>query len=131
RLQLERGAGQLPPVVPPPGAQRFITQRDVNNGDLFSGHAITETRISDWLWFTAGYSYTTLGSDIGGSRIIGTHYDSNFGEPVPTLQPFDHGFVNLAGTSQVDEQVFSANLLWAPFKDLNILLGFRYTYEDQ
>jgi hypothetical protein len=25
RLQLERGAGQLPPVVPAPGAQRFIT----------------------------------------------------------------------------------------------------------
>ena len=131
QLQLERGAGQLPPVVPPPGAQRFITQRDINNVDLFSGHGIFETHFSDSLWFTAGYSYTTLGSDIGGTRIIGTHSNSAFGEPVPTLQPFDQGFVNLAGTSQVDEQVFSANLLWAPLKDLNVLLGFRYTYEDQ
>src|SRR5205814_4622100 len=104
QLQMERGAGQLPPIVPPPGAQRFITQRDINNVDLFSGHGIFETHFSDSLWFTAGYSYTTLGSDIGGTRIIGTHYNSAFGEPVPTLQPFDHGFVNLAGTSQVDEE---------------------------
>src|SRR5436190_4559289 len=131
RLQLERGAGQLPPVVPPPGAQRFITQRDVNNGDLFSGHAITETRISDRLWFTAGYSYTTLGSDVGGSRVIGTHFDSDFGEPVPTLQPFDHGFVNLAGTSEVSEHIFNANLLWMPLKDLTILTAFRYTHDDR
>ena len=130
-LNMERGAGQLPPTVPPPGAQRFITQRDVNNLDLFSGHAITETRISDWLWFTAGYSYTTLGSDIGGSRIIGTHFDADFGERVPTLRPFDHGFINLAGTSQVDEHIFNANVLWMPLKDLTILTAFRYTHDDR
>src|SRR6266571_7369355 len=130
-LNMERGAGQLPPTVPPPGAQRFITQRDVNNGDLFSGHAITETRFSDSLWFTAGYSYTTLGSDIGGSRIIGTHFDADFGEPVPTLRPFDHGFINLAGTSQVNEHIFNANVLWMPLKDLTILTAFRYTHDDR
>jgi len=130
-LNLERGAGQLPPLVSPPGAQRFITQRDVNNLDLFSGHAITETRISDWLWFTAGYSYTTLGSDIGGSRVIGTHFDADFGEPVPTLRPLDHGFINLAGTSQVAEHIFNANVLWMPLKDLTILTAFRYTHDDR
>jgi hypothetical protein len=130
-LNMELGAGQLPPVVPPPGAQRFFTQRDVNNLDLFSGHAITETRISDWLWFTAGYSYTTLGSDIGGSRIIGTHFDADFGEPIPTLGPFDEAFVNLAGTSQVAEHIFNANVLWMPLKDLTILTAFRYTHDDR
>jgi hypothetical protein len=130
-LNLERGAGQLPPVVPPPGAQRFITQRDINDLDLFSGHAITETRISDWLWFTAGYSYTTLGSDIGGSRVIGTHFDAEFGEPVPTLRPFDHGFINLAGTSQVQEHIFNANVLWMPLKDLTVLTAFRYTHDNR
>jgi len=130
-LNMERGAGQLPPVVPPPGAQRFFTQRDVNNLDLFSGHGITETRITDNFWFTAGYSYTTLGSDIGGSRIIGTHFDADFGEPVPTLQAFDQAFINLAGTSQVAEHIFNANVLWMPLKDLTILTAFRYTHDDR
>jgi len=130
-LNLERGAGQLPPVVSPPGAQRFITQRDINDLDLFSGHAITETRLSDRLWFTAGYSYTTLSSDIGGSRVVGTHFDAEFGEPVPTLQPFDHGFINLAGISQVAEHIFNANVLWMPLKDLSVLTAFRYTHDDR
>jgi predicted porin len=127
---MERGAGQLPPVVAPPGAQRFITQRDENKWDLFSGHAITETRFSDSLWFTAGYSYTTLGSDLAGTRIIGSHFDATFGEPVLTLRPFDEGFLNLAGTAETAEHVFNANLLWEPLKSLTVLTAFRYTQED-
>ncbi|HEU5246334.1 MAG TPA: hypothetical protein VFU09_04525 [Candidatus Udaeobacter sp.] len=130
-LNVIRGAGQVPPVVPPPGAQRFLTQHDNNDVDLFSGHGITVTRFSDSLWFTAGYSYTTLGNDLSGSRIIGTHFDSAFGEPVPTLQPFDHGFINLAGTAEMHEHLFNANLFWTPLKDLTVLTGFRYTHEEE
>lgn len=131
RLQLERGAGQLPPVVAPPGAQRFITQRDENKGDFFSGHVFSETRFTDSIWFTAGYSYTTLGSDLAGSRIFGTHYDAGFGDPIPTLRPFDHGFLNLAGTSQADDHLFNANFLWMPLKNLTVLAAFRYTHENK
>jgi len=99
--------------------------------DLFSGHAITETRFSDSLWFTAGYSYTTLGSDLSGSRIFGTHYDAAFGEPIPTLGPFDEAFLNLAGTTEVRDHVFNANIFWMPLKDLAIITAFRYTREDK
>ena len=84
--------------------------------DLFSGHAITETRITDSLWFTAGYSYTTMTNDLSGSRIFGTSFDSAFGEPVPTLGRRDHAFIDLAGTAQVEENVFNANLFWMPVK---------------
>ena len=84
-LNTERGAGQLPPVVPPPGQQRKVTQQQNDDVDLFSGHGITETRITDNFWFTAGYSYTTITNDLSGSRIYGTHWDEAFGEPVPTL----------------------------------------------
>ncbi len=84
-LNMERGAGQLPPAVPPPGQQRKVTQQQNDDVDLFSGHGITETRITDNLWFTAGYSYTTITNDLSGSRIFGTHWDEAFGEPVPTL----------------------------------------------
>ena len=84
-LNMERGAGQLPPAVPPPGQQRKVTQKQDDDVDLFSGHGITETRITDNFWFTAGYSYTTITNDLSGSRIFGTHWDEAFGEPVPTL----------------------------------------------
>ncbi len=129
-LNMERGAGQLPPVVPPPGQQRKVTQQQNDDVDLFSGHGITETRITDNLWFTAGYSYTTITNDLSGSRIYGTHWDSAFGEPVPTLNLRDHAFIDLAGTAQIKENLFNANLFWMPLENLAILSGFRYTHEN-
>jgi hypothetical protein len=129
-LNMERGAGQLPPAVPPPGQQRKVTQQQNDGVDLFSGHAITTTRITDSLWFTAGYSYTTLQNDLSGSRIFGTHWDEAFGEPVPTLGNRDHAFIDLAGMSQTKENLFNANLFWMPLENLAIVSGFRYTHEN-
>ena len=97
---------------------------------MFSGHGITETRITDNFWFTAGYSYTTITNDLSGSRIFGTHWDEAFGEPVPTLGSRDHAFIDLAGTARIRENVFNANLFWMPFESLAILTGFRYTHEN-
>ncbi|MGH8092410.1 MAG: hypothetical protein ACREIF_02910 [Chthoniobacterales bacterium] len=130
-LQLERGAGQLPPVVPPPGSQRFITQQETDKLDLFSGHATTETRFSDSFWLTTGYSYTTLGSDLTGTRIYGTTYNSAYSDPISTLSSRDVGFLNLAGTAQVNEWVIDLNTMWLPVKDVTLLTSFRYTTENK
>jgi hypothetical protein len=130
-LNMERGAGQLPPVVPPPGAQRFVTQHQKDDVDLFSGHAITETRLTDSLWFTDGYSYTTLANDLSGTRIFGTDFDTAFGKPVPTLAQRDHAFIDLAGTAEVKEHVINANLFWMPVPHLTVLTAFRYTHENR
>jgi hypothetical protein len=129
-LNMERGAGQLPPVVPPPGQQRKVTQTQNDDVELFSGHGITVTRFSDSLWFTAGYSYTTLQNDLAGTRIFGTHWDEAFGEPVPTLGQRDHAFIDLAGMAQSKENLFNANLFWMPLETLVILTGFRYTHQN-
>ena len=130
KLQLERGAGQLPPAVPPPGAQRFITQHDENDVDDFTGHILSETRLRDNLWFTSAYSYTALSADLSGSRILGSNYNPVFLTTFPTLQTNDHAILNLAGVSDTKEHVFNSNLFWMPFKDLQALVGFRYTHED-
>jgi hypothetical protein len=129
-LNLERGAGQLPPAVPPPGQQRKVTQKQDDDVDFWSGHGITETRITDNFWFTAGYSYTTITNDLSGTRIFGTHWDEAFGEPVPTLGSRDHAFIDLAGMAQIKENLFNANLFWMPFENLSILSGFRYTHQN-
>jgi len=126
-----RGAGQVPPASPPAGAERFVTQHQRDDVDLFSGHAITETRFSDSLWFTAGYSYTTAENDLSGMRIFGNEFDAPFGELVPTLGRSDHTYLNLAGTAQVDDHVVNANLFWLPAKDVTLLSAFRYTHEDR
>lgn len=129
-LNTERGAGQLPPAVSPPGQQRKVTQTQNDDVELFSGHGITVTRFNDSLWFSAGYSYTTLQNDLSGSRITGTHWDEAFGEPVPTLGQRDHAFIDLAGIAQTREHVVNANLFWMPLESLAIVSGFRYTHEN-
>jgi hypothetical protein len=48
----------------------------------------------------------------------------------PQLQSNDHAILNLAGVSDTKEHVFNSNLFWIPFKDLQALVGFRYTHED-
>ena len=126
-LNMERNAGQVGVV---PSGERKVTQTQDDDVDLFSGHAITLTRFSDSLWFTTGYSYTTLTNDLSGTRIFGTHFDSAFGEPVPTLGGFDTAFLDLAGTAQVKENLFNANLFWMPLESLTVLTGFRYTHEN-
>jgi hypothetical protein len=126
-LNMERNAGQIGVV---PSGQRWVTQRQKDDVDLFSGHGITETRITDSLWFTTGYSYTTLQNDLSGTRIFGTHFDSAFGEPVPTLGNNDVAFLDLAGMAQIREHVANANLFWMPIPSLAILTGFRYTHEN-
>src|SRR5947199_4559811 len=45
-LNMERGAGQLPPAVPTPGQQRKVTEQQNDDVDLFGGHGITEPRFS-------------------------------------------------------------------------------------
>jgi hypothetical protein len=129
-LNFERSAGQLPPVVPPPGQQRKVTQTQNDDVDLWSGHGITQTRITDNFWFTTGYSYTSLTNDLSGSRITGTHWNEAFGQPVPTLGQRDHSFIDLAGTAWTRENVVNANLFWMPLESLAILGGFRYTHEN-
>ena len=126
-LNMERNAGQVGVV---PSGQRKVTEMQNGDVDLFSGHGITVTRFSDSLWFTAGYSYTTLQNDISGTRVFGTHWDSAFGEPVPTLGEFDTDFIDLAGTAQVKENLFNANLFWMPLESLTVLMGLRYTHEN-
>jgi hypothetical protein len=131
RLQLWRGAGQLPPLVAPPGAQRFITQRDQNDVESFNGHFTAETRLSDTLLATGAYSYTSFDADISGTRIIGSDYDSMYGDPILTLQSNDHGTLNLAGMSRSHEHIGNFNLMWIPIKNLTALAGFRYTHQEK
>ena len=87
-LNMERNAGQ---VGAGPGGQRFVTQKQNDDVDLFSGHGITVTRFSDSLWFTAGDSYTTLQNDLSGTRIFGMlsirHSESLFRRLVSVTMP--------------------------------------------
>ena len=99
----------------------FVTQVDKLNSDLFNGHVSSETRFNDKLWFTMGYSYTTVDEAIGGSRITGTtgYY------PAFVNSKYMGGFYDLDGKNQTNQHVININLLAIPLNDLTILAATR------
>jgi hypothetical protein len=110
-----------------PSTPNYLTQNDQLKYDLFSGHFTSETRFSDKLWFTLGYSYTTMDSDIGGSRIYGPAFNSPF---VGLLAGAGTGFMYLSGGSDSDQHVINLNLMWTPIKSLTITPSVRIEKND-
>lgn len=110
---------------PGEAANRYVTQRDVFESDMFNVRAFTESRISDAVLLTSGYSYTRLNTDIGGSRIYGAGFDAPYLPVYPGKQARDEGFVNLSGGSIVDQYVMNLSLRLEPAEDWVIVPSLR------
>ncbi|KAF0176322.1 MAG: hypothetical protein FD161_3108 [Limisphaerales bacterium] len=99
---------------------RFVTQRDVFESDMFNVRAFTETRFNDRTLLTSGYSYTRLDTDIGGSRIYGASFDAPYSPAY-----VDSGYTSLSGGSIVDQYVMNLSLRWEPFADFVVVPSLR------
>ncbi len=107
-------------------SDRYTTQVTKSESDLYGARAFVETSLSEKVRFTTAYSYTTLETQIAGSRIVGADYDPIYD---PSYGRRDVGFLGLSGLTQLDQNVWNANLMWTPFPTLTIVPAFRL--EDQ
>ncbi len=110
---------------PGEAANRYVTQRDVFESDMFNVHAFSETRLTDAVLLTTGYSYTRLNTDISGSRIYGAGFDAPYLPVYPGKQARDEGYVNLSGGSIVDQYVMNLSLRLEPAEDFVIVPSLR------
>jgi len=109
---------------------RHLTQKDGLEGDLFNIHASTETRISETLRFTSGGAFTTMDTDISGSRIYGPGYDPIFDPVFGRRQVRDEGFFGLHGGSNFKQYLMNLNLMWTPFDGFTVVPGLRVEKQD-
>ncbi len=79
---------------------------------------------------TTAYAFTTLDSNIGGSRIYGASYDPVFDPLFDRRQRFDEGFLDLMGGSQLYQHVANISLSWTPAKNFVIVPTIRFEKED-
>ena len=128
---IRRRPGELTGGTAGSSPDRFLTQKEGVESDLFSAHAFTETRFTEKTRFTMGYSFTTLGTDISGSRIYGADYDPVYDPVFARRQQRDEGFLNLAGGSQVKQHVANLNVMLQPWKHLTIVPSVRVEHQDQ
>lgn len=112
-------------------SDRFFTQRDKITADLFSVHVFNTTRFfNDKLQFSTAYMFTTLDSNISGSRIYGASYEPVFDPVYARRQRFDEGFLNLMGGSQMSQHVATLSLAWRPWKNFVVVPSFRYEHNE-
>lgn len=114
-----------------PAADRYLTQKDGVRTDLFNAHASSETRFNDKTLFTVGYSFTTLDTDISGSRIYGPNYDAVYDPNFSRRQARDEGFFDLTGGSRLDQHVANLNLMYNPLEYLAVIPSVRIEEQSQ
>ena len=105
--------------------ERYLTQNEGGDLDLFNVHTFTQTPITDSLRFTTGYSFTTLDSDITGSRIYGADFDSIYD---PTYR--DRGYLDLEGGSRTRQHVVNLNLMATPWESVSIVPSLRVEHQS-
>jgi hypothetical protein len=103
-------------------ADRSITHRESVESDLYSARAFADTIFNDKVRVTSSYAFTTLDTDLGGSRIVGADYDAVYD---PVYGRRDIGFLGLSGGSQLDQHVWNINGMWTPIPHLAIIPAFR------
>jgi hypothetical protein len=111
--------------------ERYLTEREIVETDLFNVHAFQETWFTETLLFTTGYSFTTMDTDIGGSRIYGSDYDSLYDPFFVRRQQRDEGFFDLAGGTKLQQHVANLNLMITPFDNFTIVPSLRIENQDQ
>jgi hypothetical protein len=103
-------------------SDRFTTQTTRVESDLYGARAFVDTPLGEKVRFTSSYAFTTLETQVAGSRIIGADYDPVYD---PAYGRRDVGFLNLSGLTQLDQNVWNANVMWTPFPTLSVIPAFR------
>jgi hypothetical protein len=113
-----------------PTADRYVTQTDGLKEDMFNVHGFTETRFNEKVVLTLGGSFTTLDTDISGSRIYGTSYDPVYDPVYARRQQRDEGFMDLAGGANMKQYVANLNLMVTPLDNLVLVPSLRVEKQD-
>ena len=129
---IHRRPGELNPLPPalPAGPDRYVTQKDGLKEDMFNVHGFTETRFSEKVMLTLGGSFTTLDTDISGSRIYGSSYDPLYDPVYAHRQVRDEGFMDLTGGANMKQYVANFNLMVTPLDNLVIVPSLKVEKQD-
>jgi hypothetical protein len=101
------------------------TTREQVTSDLFNAHFSSVTRLNDSTLFTVGYAFTTLDTDLGGSRIYGFDYDAGFNPALLSPQ----GYYRLTGGSALQQHVAHLNLMFRLSRHLHLVPSVRVEHQ--
>lgn len=116
---------------PGESSDRYITQHDRSDSDLFAMHAYVQSHQGEKLTLTGSAYHTRIDTNLSGSRIYGASYDPVLTSNYPGRGSHDEGFVDLAGDSNWHQYVLNGNALYLPGKDWRVSTSLRYENQSQ
>ena len=126
-LNLRRRPGETGTTVAGPGTSidRFVTQKNDLEADAYNVHGFTATRFNDNTLLTLGGSFTSLETDISGSRIYGPDYDPIYDPNFVRRQERDSGFLELGGGAEWKQYVGNINFMLTPWEHIDVVPSLR------
>ena len=113
------------------GLERVVTQEESVDSEIASAVAFVERKfLDDKLMLSAAYSYTDLDSNTSGSRIFGASSGAAFDPLFANRQPFDAGYLALAGGSDMTTHVGTAAARYQPLDALSLSLAVKVLQES-
>lgn len=107
-------------------ADTHVNQRTEVKTDMFSVHAFGLSQLHEKVFFSTGFLFSTLDTDLGGSRIYGSDYDVGYN---PALAN-GLGFTELYGGSQASDYTGTLNLMVTPFEAFTVTPSVRVQKQD-
>lgn len=125
--------------APGSSGENFMTQKENQNANNYSGNLSTVTRFGDKFWVTTGYAYAAMTTDLGGSRTFGpawglpyaAYYQNGVAVPLgghpPGVNTYQSssGFQDLGGGSDLKKNTMLLNIRWVPIDGLEITPSAR------
>jgi hypothetical protein len=126
RYEIDRNNNSTYIDLDPASSIRFVTQDSVEQDSIFNVHGFTETFFNKKVTFSMGGSFTTMDTDLSGSRIYGPSYNAPLS---PGYANNGSGFTGLTGGGNTKEYVANMNLMLTPIDDLVFVPALRVEYQ--
>jgi hypothetical protein len=126
RFEVDRSDDSSYIELDPLNAIRFVTQQNVERDEIFNAHGFTETRLNKMATFSMGGEFTTIDTDLSGSRIYGPTYNAPY---TAGYANNGSGFTGLTGGGNTKEYVANMNLMVTPITNLVFVPALRVEYE--
>lgn len=113
-----------------PTADRYVTNREGQDYDLFQMRGSFATDLTEQIKLTGAVSRTKIDTTLSGSRIVGANWDAAYSENYPGKQTRDEGYFALPGhelgESEMTQTIANLSLMYRPLEHLVIVPAMRF-----
>ncbi|HWA87702.1 MAG TPA: hypothetical protein VG710_15845, partial [Opitutus sp.] len=104
---------------------RYVTQTDAADDDLFMVHGFVERKFTEQLSMSTAVAHYNIDTNISGSRIYGLSYDPVFDPVYASRQYHDEGFYDLSGESTMHQTLANLNVMYRPTETWTFVPALR------